>query len=233
MDTDSAYMAISGSCLEDIIKPDMQEKYKQGLKGFCTDTEVEADAQHHWFPRTCCSKHARYDKRTPGLFKLEYQGDEMIGLCSKTYIVRKTKFLNPSSRNIAASRLLTRAKKLKPRKRLQKSRQTQEFKFSSKGISKRSVKAPMTAFRQVLKTGMSQSGHNRGFRVRNNAVFTYTQERRGFTYFYCKRKVLNDGIHTDPLDITLCPVRRQQEEDEDNIVSDQELIDMLANNFED
>ena len=85
MDTDSAYMAISGSCLDEVIKPDMRNKYERGLKGFCTDDQIEADANFHWFPRTCCSKHAKFDKRTPGLFKLEYQGDELIGLCSKTY----------------------------------------------------------------------------------------------------------------------------------------------------
>ena len=45
---------------------------------------------------------------------------------------------------------------------------------------------------------------------------------------YCKRKVLNDGIHTVPLDITLCPLPQEERE-----VSDQELIDMLASNFED
>ncbi|WAR06799.1 hypothetical protein MAR_016757 [Mya arenaria] len=91
MDTDSAYMAISGKTLEEVIKPDMLEKYKFGLLGFCFDSEKEADSQYHWFPHTCCAKHAKYDKRTPGLFKLEYQGDELIGLCSKTYIVRKQK----------------------------------------------------------------------------------------------------------------------------------------------
>ncbi len=138
MDTDSAYMAISGPNLEDIVKPDMREKYRRGLEGFCTDEKVEADDNYHWFPRTCCSKHAKYDKRTPGLFKLEYQGDEMIGLCSKTYIVRKS--IHPTSTLIVAHRLLRRAKGLKP-KRL-KSSLTNEYKFSSKGVSKRRVKGP-------------------------------------------------------------------------------------------
>ena len=59
MDTDSAYMAISGSNLEDVIKPEMRTKYLQGMKGFCTDMDIEADAQHHWFPGTCCAKHAK------------------------------------------------------------------------------------------------------------------------------------------------------------------------------
>ena len=62
----------------------------------------------------------------------------------------------------------------------------------------------------------------------NNAVFTYTQERRGFSYLYCKRKVLDNGIHTIPLDITLCPLQPQERD-----VSDQELIHLLASNFED
>ena len=59
MDTDSAYIAISGSCLDEVIKPDMRDKYEQALKGFCTDyhDQIEADANFHWFPRICCSKH--------------------------------------------------------------------------------------------------------------------------------------------------------------------------------
>ncbi|MCG7866661.1 MAG: hypothetical protein JAY74_09850, partial [Candidatus Thiodiazotropha taylori] len=219
MDTDSAYMAISGSRLEDIIKPEMKAEYDRGLRGYCTDIDIEADNQHHWFPRTCCSVHAKYDKRTPGLFKLEYQGDEMIGLCSKTYIVRKAKVLKPSSCSIAASRLLKRAKGWGLKRKGLRERLVQEYKFSSKGVSKRHLTSPMTKFRRVLKTHRAQSGCNRGFRVRNNAVFTYRQERHGFSYLYCKRKVLDDGIHTDPLDITLCPLPPHEQE-----VGDQELI---------
>ncbi|XP_075263345.1 uncharacterized protein LOC142354893, partial [Convolutriloba macropyga] len=47
--------------------------------------EVEADASHNFFPRTCCSKHKKYDEREPGLFKEEFRCTEMICLCSKTY----------------------------------------------------------------------------------------------------------------------------------------------------
>lgn len=227
MDTDSAYMAISGTRLQEVIKPDMREKYLHGLKGFCNDFEIEADAEHHWFPRTCCAKHAKFDKRTPGLFKLEYQGDEMIGLCSKTYIVRKTRVVKPSNARVTAARLFIKAKGWKTKSRRLQSRRHHELKFSSKGVSKRQLKAPMAKFRWVLQTSRPQGGLNRGFRVRNNAIFTYTQERRGFSYLYCKRKVMDDGIHTEPLDITLCPLPVAERE-----VSDQELIDMLASNFE-
>ena len=101
----------------------------------------------------------------------------------------------------------------------------QELKFSYKGVGKRTLKAPLSKFRKALKTRVAQSGLNRGFRGRNNHIYTYTQERRGFSYFYCKRKVLSDGIHTEPLDITLCPVQSTE-------VDDQELINMFASNFE-
>ena len=228
MDTDSAYMAISGSNLEDIIKPEMRTKYLQGLKGFCADINIEADAQHHWFPRTCCKEHAQYDKRTPGLFKLENQGNKMIGLCSKTYIVRKTKVLKPTNTRISAFRLMKKAKGCKLVRSPLQCRRVNEYKFSSKGVSKRHLTAPMTKFRSVLKTRKAQSGFNCSFRVRKNVVFTYTQERRGFSYLYCKRKVLPDGIHTEPLDVTLCPLPLEERE-----VSDQDLVEMLASNFED
>ena len=33
----------------------------------------------------CCVARKAYDKRTPGLFKVEWRGDGFIGLCSKTY----------------------------------------------------------------------------------------------------------------------------------------------------
>ena len=178
MDTDSAYMAISGMNLEDIIKPDMKDKYVHGLKGFCTNTDIKADSVYHWFPRTCCQEHIKYDKRTPGLFKLEYEGEEMIGLCSKTYIVRNK----------------------------------EDCKFSSKGISKNRVTDPMSTFRKVLQTQQPGYGINKGFRARNNCIFSYEQQRNGFSYFYCKRKVLDDGIHTVPLNLVLTPIKPIKED---------------------
>jgi hypothetical protein len=89
MDTDSAYIAFSREKLRDIIKPEMLNMFDSGLHAFCNDNiAVEADSSMHWFPRECCSKHAVHDLRTSGLFKLEAQGDEFVGLCSKTYILR-------------------------------------------------------------------------------------------------------------------------------------------------
>jgi hypothetical protein len=53
----------------------------------------------------------------------------------------------------------------------------------------------------VLLTKQSGSGTNRGFRVIDNKMYTYLQERAGFSYVYPKRKVLDDGVSTEPLDI--------------------------------
>lgn len=81
-------------------------------------------------------------------------------------------------------------------------------KFSSKGIAKQSVKDPVETYKRVLDTKQSESGLNRGFLLRENNIFSYNQMRTGITYFYCKRKVLDDGIHTDALDITLTPRKK-------------------------
>ena len=57
MDINSAYIAISGECVEDLVKPEMMY-------------EFELD-KSSWFPETDTVGHAKYDKRTPGLFKIE------------------------------------------------------------------------------------------------------------------------------------------------------------------
>ena len=120
MDTASAYMALSGPDFISIIKADMESQYLEGLEGYCKPGLVAADCQKHWFSRTCCSTHANYDRRTPGLFKIEYEGDAMIGLCSKTYIVAQKKSKITSSTVFVVSRLLRKSQMLR-RKRLPKS----------------------------------------------------------------------------------------------------------------
>jgi hypothetical protein len=50
MDTDSAYMALSAGSLEEVIKPEMQQRYQMEKK--------------KWFPRTDTPQLTAYDKRT-------------------------------------------------------------------------------------------------------------------------------------------------------------------------
>ena len=168
-DTDSLYYALSVKKMEDAIKDEYREEYKSMVYGSCNDQHVPL-----WFPRKCCDLHSKFDKRTPGLFKKEYEGTEMVALCSKTYIVHNA---HDSSK-----------------------------KNSCKGVSRRNLGNNLVdLYKDVLTTEIGQHGENMGFRSIDNHIFTYTQSRCGFTYFYCKRKVLSDGIHTVPLDIVLEP----------------------------
>ena len=170
MDTDSAYFAISGNSLLDIMKPSMKPTFLERINSNCNNIDQIADTLN-FFPRECCDTHIRFDKRTPGLFKLEASGDEMIALSSKTYLLRDGNC----------------------------------FKMSCKGINKTSVKDPMNTFKDALFNKKTICACNRGFRARNNTIYSYKQEKSGFSYFYCKRKLHSDGINTSPLDLTLCP----------------------------
>jgi hypothetical protein len=71
IDTDSAYIAISSENIEDLVKPDLIEHYELH--------------KHKWFGRKNTKENALFDKRTPGLFKVEYEGDGIIALGSKMY----------------------------------------------------------------------------------------------------------------------------------------------------
>ena len=65
MDTDSAYFAISGEELRDMVKPELLEEYDRDVKNWlATD---------------------KYSERTPGLFKPEFIGSKMIALSAKCY----------------------------------------------------------------------------------------------------------------------------------------------------
>ena len=153
MDTDSAYIALSGESVDALIKPELQAEY-----------ELE---KFDWFPRDYNVEVSAYDKRTPGLFKTEFEGDGIIGLCSKMYFC-----FNDS-----------------------------KAKYSCKGVSKRTNAIDKDTYLSVLRSKATGSATNRGFRVRGNSVFTYTQAKNAFTYFYGKRKVLEDGVSTTFLDI--------------------------------
>ncbi|CAB4019980.1 Zinc finger and SCAN domain-containing 22 [Paramuricea clavata] len=70
MDTDSAYIAISGESVEELVKPGLREAFEND--------------KCNWFPRSDTTEHVKYDRRKPGLFKVEWEGDGIVSLCSKT-----------------------------------------------------------------------------------------------------------------------------------------------------
>ncbi|KAG2826262.1 hypothetical protein PC118_g22490 [Phytophthora cactorum] len=73
MNTDSAYIAFSyENPFQDCIKPELREHFKQH--------------KYDWFPRDYNNDVAKFDRRTPGLFKDEWSGDAMVSLSSNNYI---------------------------------------------------------------------------------------------------------------------------------------------------
>ena len=80
-----------------------------------------------------------------------------------------------------------------------------KFKFSSKGLNKRVLEdsgdGPLAKYRRVLDEVINLTSTNRGFRTINHMVATYEQTKKGLSYFYPKRQVQDDGIHTKPLDL--------------------------------
>ena len=67
MDTDSNYLGISAENVEELIKPKCREEFEND--------------KHNWFVTPL----APQGKHTPGLFKVKFKGDKIIGLCSKSY----------------------------------------------------------------------------------------------------------------------------------------------------
>ena len=176
MDTDSAYIALAGDSIDDLVAKQHREHYFRHRSEWlpaecCDDHEAEyVQTRLVGLPWTateaCCVARKAFDKRTPGLFKVEWRGDGFIGLCSKTYYCfGKTN------------------------------------KCTTKGLNKRQNDIDKDAFLSVLTNRRSGSGVNRGFRVRDSSMMTYVQERAALTYFYPKRKVLEDGLSTAPLDL--------------------------------
>lgn len=152
MDTDSAYIALAGESVQCLVKSELRTEFTM--------------EQFNWFPRTDTPEHRAFDKRTPGLFKVEWEGKGIISLSSKTYYCFGA-----------------------------------YDKFSCKGVNKKTNEINKEKYLNVLLSKRSSSGINRGFRVINNTIFTYQQVREGFSYFYPKRKVLQDGVSTIPLEI--------------------------------
>ena len=103
-----------------------------------------------------------------GLLKEEFRCTKMLCLKSKTYCCYDSK--------------------------------SQKYKFSSKGLNKRALEdsgdSPMAKYRQVLDEAVNLKSKNKGFKTIKHAVATYEQTKKGQSYFYPKRGVEFDGIHT-------------------------------------
>ena len=155
MDADSNYLGITAENIEDLIKPKLKEQFER--------------EKHNWF----ITPLAPQGKHTPGFFKIEFKGDKMIGLCSKSYWTEN--FATDTAPG--------------------------QVKFSMKGANKGQFKNPMPDYEHVLNTKKNFRACNSGIHSKDQTMATYKQYKNALTYFYPKRKVLEDGRSTVPLDI--------------------------------
>jgi len=72
-------------------------------------------------------------------------------------------------------------------------------KFSRKGMSKKQNEITWQRFRLAL-DGNKDMATNIGFRMNNGRIVTYEQQTLGLSAYYDKRWVLEDGIHTEPIE---------------------------------
>ena len=172
MNTDSLYLALSERELYDCIREECKVEWELLRTEDCKD-DFTANAAFNFFFRTCCGKHKKHDKREPGLFKEEFRCTEMLCLCSKTY------WCYDSNSN--------------------------KHKFSSEGLKKRTLEdcgdGPVAKYLKVLDEFINVASTKRGFRTIYHNVATYEQTQKGLSYFYPKRIVDADGIHTRPLNL--------------------------------
>ena len=170
IETDSLHLALAEEELEDCIRPEMRAKWQRLRSNDFVDS-FTANAVAYLFPRTCCVKHKQPDKREPGFFKEESRCTEMLCLCSKTYCCFDVISI--------------------------------KFKFSNKGLNKRAREqcgdGPLEMYQRVLNKNVNVNSNNRGFRTNNPTVATSVQLKKGLSYFYPKRIVETDAIHTQPL----------------------------------
>ena len=59
----------------------------------------------------------------------------------------------------------------------------------------------MSKQRKVLGEAVNVTSTSTGFRTMKHGVATNEQTKEGWSYFYAKRLVEEDGIHTKPLDL--------------------------------
>ena len=75
------------------------------------------------------------------------------------------------------------------------------FKRSAKGMQERNVNLVERNFKEALFQQRPHYVQNSGFVMDGTRTLTYTQIKRGLSYLYCKRIVLEDGITTTHLNI--------------------------------
>ena len=77
--------------------------------------------------------------------------------------------------------------------------QSGKAKMSSKGMSKKQNELVWKRYARALE-GHKDMATNRGFRMKDGAMYTSEQHKLGLNAYYDKRWTLEDGIHTEPIE---------------------------------
>ena len=126
----------------------------------------------------------RWSSREPSLFKLEKEGTRAIALCSKCYFVDDEQ----SAKTKISSKGVSQKQNMPPPKPGSPLKLKQEH---NKQIWKRY---------DMALDGYKDMATNRGFRMKDGAMYTYEQRKLGLSAYYDKRWVLEHGIHTEPIE---------------------------------
>ena len=171
-DTDSLYIAFARKSIDDCVKPHLKEEWKIEKYKWLSSQ----DTSLREFGGKVITN-AQFEKRTPGLYKPEFEGLGMLCLNSKVYHAFKgTDHKTPCKDKDC-------------------------HKTSCKGIQNRRNNLTREHFEEILKSQQPAFFENAGFIRDGVKTKTYTQTKKGLSYFYAKRKVLSDGVSTTHLDI--------------------------------
>ena len=164
-DTDLLYPSLDDKELEDCIQPETKTEWERLRARDCSES-FTADASGIFFPRICCDKHKKDDKREPGLFKEYFRCTEVLCFCSKTYycydVVSNTFDFCSKSLNTS--------------------------------VLEQNNYGPLDKYRRVLDEKVKITSTNIGFGTESHSFAAYEQVKKGFSYFYPTRIVEKIGL---------------------------------------
>ena len=182
-DTDSVIISLSSKDMGSLIRPQLREEFfTVRHKYFPTEScefhrkaYIECKKKgEEWKMCDRCEYEFKRAKRTPSLWKVEAEATKSIFLCAKTY----TMFNEEADTDKASTKGL------------------------NKELNNETPEKRYKRFENVLYgSGAPDGGYNRGMkRSKSGSVLGYHQYRAALPAIYCKRKVLDDRVTTEPLD---------------------------------
>ena len=174
LDTDSCYMILSKDNLDDCVQENRREYFEEKCR---------------WMPVECCEEHKQEFVSVKAA-----RGAWLPQECCKQALIFQQRTLGLFKREFEGHSAVC----LAPKTYFCGGTVNKQV---SKGINILQNPLSFSDYEKVLLTDEPKSITNRGFRVKQNSVFTYQQQKKGLNSFFCKRIVLDDKINTEPLQL--------------------------------